>query len=75
MNSLRQLEIQGIYRPNATQTLNTMAQWKFKVVRDKVQFEAENEKLIREIEAKNLTQEQKQLQKTEAMHKWKKRKH
>ena len=48
--SLKQLEIQGIYNPENNKTMNTIASRRFKVIWDKIEFEAKNEKAIRELE-------------------------
>ena len=48
--SLKQLEIQGIYHPENNKTMNTIASRRFKVIRDKIDFEARNEKAIRDLE-------------------------
>jgi hypothetical protein len=45
------------------------------VIRDKVLFEAEKDEEVREIEKRNQAAERRRLKQTEALHKWKKRRH
>lgn len=73
--SKKQLELQGIYKPNDVTLLNVKSNRKFKVLREKVDFEKKNDDIIQSLETKEKQYEDKQRQREMDLHNWKKKRH
>lgn len=73
--SKKQLELQGIYKPNENSLLNIKSNRKFNVMREKVGYEKKNDDLIQNLEQKEQQYENKQRQREEDLHTWKKKRH